>query len=104
MKWLVFPELSYGEGKTAVLGSSVFWPDVVRKWQIHGKTDKRTSEQSFLSVHLFMKNIIIVQCPSHERTRLKDLNSFNKFTALLLRGFMLGTGDSMDLTKFQSYP
>ena len=84
MEWLVFPELSYGEAKIVILGNSVFWPEVVRKLQIHGKIDKRTSEQSFLSVHLFMENIIIVQCPSHERTSLKDSNSFNKFTALLV--------------------
>lgn len=65
-------------------GNSVFWPKVIRKLQIHGKTDKRISEQSFQTVHLFMENIMIMQYPFHKRISLRDSNSFNKFTALLL--------------------
>lgn len=67
-----------------VLGNSVFWPKVIRKLQIHGKADKRTSEQSFQNVHLFMENIMIMKLPFHNRISLRDSYSFKEFIALLL--------------------
>ena len=104
MERLFFSGLSYRGGIRVVLGNLVFWPEVVRKLQIHGKADKRTPEQSFLSAHLFTEKILIVQHSFHGRTKLKDSDSFEKFTGLLPSGLCAEHWRPDTFDKFHSYP